>query len=71
MFKPYSDKMRYRQHRIGNSRADVHFIGFLFIIGLRAENSLLSYESKSELFVRLLYFCSGRKFIEFPAIANA
>jgi hypothetical protein len=25
----------------------------------RAENSLLSYESKSHLFVRLLYFCSG------------
>jgi hypothetical protein len=45
---------------------------FCSLLGCRpAENSLMSYESKSQLFVRLLYFCSGRKFIEFPAIANA
>ena len=58
--------------RIGDSRADGNIISFFrYWAVVQAEISLLSYESKYELFVRLLYFCSGRKIIECPAIANA
>ena len=44
--------------RIGNSWADVHLSAFCSLLAVvSGENSLLNYESKSQLFV-LLYFCS-------------
>ena len=42
---------------------DVHFINFLFVVyqQFQAENYLLNYESKYQLFVHLLGRRSGRK----------
>lgn len=59
--------------RIDYSRADVHFINFLFTVELqfRAENSLLTNRIKISTFCSFTELTFQLKIINCPAIANA